>query len=144
MNRETLRIIDANFNRSREGLRVCEDTARFALNSPTLTRELKSVRHGITSIMREMLVDKGAMIDSRDALKDVGRVSKTATEMKRSDYADIFLANIERVKESLRVMEEFFKLIDTKSSRALSRLRFKTYDIEKKAFKRFVSLRNHR
>ena len=47
------RIIDANLNRSREGLRVCEEVARFHLSSPQLTRELKSVRHAVNALQGE-------------------------------------------------------------------------------------------
>ena len=46
-----LRIIDANLNRAREGLRVCEDISRFALGDKTATRALKSIRHGATDLI---------------------------------------------------------------------------------------------
>ena len=144
MKRETLRVIDANFNRSREGLRVCEDTARFVLNSPALTRDLKYVRHGVTAVMRKMPVEFKALIDARNVSADVGKASRKLTEMTRLGHMDIFMANIERAKEALRALEEFFKLIDKDSSARLSRLRFKTYEIEKKAVKRLASLRNSR
>ena len=35
--REIYRILDANFNRAREALRVAEDCGRFALNDPAIT-----------------------------------------------------------------------------------------------------------
>ena len=71
-------------------------------------------------------------------------VGRRLIEVLRRSPSDIFTANIERVKESIRVLEEFFKLIDMKLSIKLLRLRFKTYDIEKKAVKRLASLRNSR
>ena len=58
--------------------------------------------------------------------------------MKRLGYCDIFGANIERVKESLRVLEEFFKLIDKKDSAKFTKLRFKVYEIEKKALSHLI------
>jgi len=136
MKKEVFRIIDANLNRSREGLRVCEEIARFALNSGALTKELKSVRHSISNIAKPYLAKSGNVIGARNSSDDVGRVSHKPSELKRLDSIDIFGANIERVKESLRVLEEFFKLIDKKSSIRFSRLRFKVYDIEQKSFKR--------
>ena len=139
MDRGTSRIIDANFNRSREGLRVCEEVARFVLNSPALTKEFKRVRHNVSNIM-----SKRALCGSRDVKADVGRAHKSKSELKRTGYEDIFLANIERVKESLRVLEEFFKLINTGDSMAFARLRFKVYDIEKRAIKKITTLRNNR
>jgi len=136
--REVFRIIDANLNRSREGLRVCEDITRFILNSPRLTKELKAVRHSVTNLARPNLLRSGCAVESRDVMGDVGRSSKRKSEMQRRNTADVFCANIERVKESLRVLEEFFKLIDKKTSSGYSRLRFRTYEIERKAMGRLL------
>lgn len=135
MKKEIFRIIDANFNRSREGLRVCEEVARFAWNSPSLTKELKSVRHSVSSIIKYAPETIKMLNASRDSVKDVGRCGCSKSEMSRSSYEDIFSANIQRVKESLRVLEEFFKLVDKKSSSKFTGLRFKVYEIEKKALK---------
>jgi len=136
--KEIFRIIDANLNRSREGLRVCEEITRFALNSPSLTKELKSVRHSVTSLAKPYLLKSEGAVQSRDSESDVGRRARSKSEMRRLSTADIFAANIERVKESLRVLEEFFKLIDRKSSRRFTRLRFKAYEIEGKAVKQIL------
>ena len=51
---------------------------------------------------------------------------------KRRNIDDIFMANIERVKESLRVLEECCKIMDENMSRKYRRLRFNAYDVEKK------------
>lgn len=149
MNKKALRLIDANFNRSREGLRVCEDMARFLLDSRPLTRKFKDIRHSVTAIVVGGMTGKAAgkavmLSDFRDVIRDVGRCSNKKSEMARLDCRDIFCANLERVKESLRVLEEFFKLIDRDSSGALSRLRFRMYDIEKRSAKKILSLRDVR
>lgn len=69
---------------------------------------------------------------SRDVKRDVGK--KTAyRESKRKDIADVFYANIERVKESLRVLEEVSKLLDKKISQHFKKIRFRVYELEKKA-----------
>lgn len=133
--REVYRIIDANFNRSREGLRVCEEVARFAWNSPVLTKSLKDVRHSISSILKDTPATARILNDARDPWNDVGRCGCHKSEMSRLSYDDIFIANIQRVKESLRVLEEFFKLVDKKNSARFTDLRFKVYEIEKKAVK---------
>lgn len=138
------RVLDANFNRSREGLRVCEDIARFMMNSRALTKELKAVRHGVSGIMKSFPGSAKMFVESRNAGGDVGKMPALGIEVLRRSPSDIFTANIERVKESIRVLEEFFKLIDVKLSIKLLRLRFKTYDIEKKAIKRLASLHNSR
>lgn len=64
--------------------------------------------------------------------------------MRRTGAFDIFMANMERSKESIRVLEEFSKLIDGSLSARFSKLRFRLYDIEKKVYKRASSLRNTR
>ena len=42
-----LRIVDANANRSLEGLRVIEDYLRFVLDDPHLTESCKQLRHNL-------------------------------------------------------------------------------------------------
>lgn len=133
MKREIFRIIDANFNRSREGLRVCEEVARFVWNSKPLTSELKSVRHALSAILKDTPSASEILRKCRDTVSDVGKRQRTRSEMSRISYRDIFDANIERVKESLRVLEEFYKLVDNRSSKKITRLRFKVYDIEKRS-----------
>ena len=136
MKQEIYRIIDANLNRSREGLRVCEDIARFALDSKVLTGELKSIRHSISAIAKSSAEEFKGLSEARNSEGDILRRSRFESEMKRLDLADIFAANIERVKESLRVLEEIFKLINVKSSSKFCSLRFKVYEIEKKALRK--------
>ena len=137
------RIIDANLNRSREGLRVCEEIVRFGLSSGALTKELKSVRHAVSLIAKKHYKKTGALSSARNSTGDVGRVSKKPSEMRRSDTGDIFTANVQRVKESLRVLEEFYKLLDKKTSTRFSHLRFQVYEIERKTSKRIEALRNN-
>jgi len=141
MDKRILRVIDANINRSTEGLRVCEEVVRFLLGAPALTKQLKSVRHSVHKTLRYF--PKQLIIDSRDVHSDAGRRS-SFSERRRRDPADLFCANLERVKESLRVLEEFAKLIDKRRSMRFKTLRFKVYDIEKSAYKRLASLRHTR
>ncbi len=47
----TFRILDANFNRSREALRVMEEYARFVLDDAALTEALKGTRHELVEMM---------------------------------------------------------------------------------------------
>ena len=75
------------------------------------------------------------MLQARAIEGDVGRGS-TAREMKRSNVGDIFLANMQRVKESLRVLEEVTKLQNVRKSEQLKKMRYAVYALEKKALKR--------
>ena len=142
--KDIFRILDANLNRSREGLRVCEEVARFILESATLSRQIKSARHAISDTAKNIFCGSKALLEARDARGDIGRNFKPRSELRRLSYIDIFTANMQRVKESLRVLEEFFKLVDKKKSIKCCVLRFRVYDIEKRIAKSFESLRNTR
>ena len=45
MQNNTYRIIDANLNRLREGIRVVEDIFRYIYNDKELSTKLKNLRH---------------------------------------------------------------------------------------------------
>ncbi|MBF0521557.1 MAG: thiamine-phosphate pyrophosphorylase [Candidatus Omnitrophica bacterium] len=128
------RIIDANLNRAKEGLRVCEDICRFVLDDKAATKDFKKIRHQITETICSLkLVD---IIRSRDIENDVGRQT-TSTELKREKVADIFFANVQRVKESIRVLEEFLKLFHKETAQDFKMLRYRIYAVEKKVTQRF-------
>jgi thiamine-phosphate pyrophosphorylase len=52
-------------------------------------------------------------------------------ELNREDVADVYFANTQRCKESLRVLEEFLKLIDSDGAQEAKRLRYQLYALEK-------------
>lgn len=136
------RIVDANINRAKEGLRVCEEITRFVLNSRALTTELKDLRHRIDLILKR-LSSRSVLIRQRDSSGDVGK-NIYADELKRKNLKDIFFANCQRVKESIRVLEEFSKLKDVKVAVDLKEIRYRVYEIEKKVTGKIASLRNYR
>jgi hypothetical protein len=124
------RILDANFNRTKEGLRVCEDLCRYVWNQKTLTRAFKDIRHELTEILAGL--DFLKVLEARHIQGDVGRAT-TVSESKRKDINAVFCANTQRIKESLRVLEEVTKLIDAGISSRLKVLRYKVYALEQKA-----------
>ncbi|HAZ11087.1 MAG: hypothetical protein A2047_04495 [Omnitrophica bacterium GWA2_41_15] len=131
-----LQIIDANLNRTREGLRVCEDIARFSLQNKGATKSLKTIRHGATNlVIRSKKISLAKLLSERDTAGDKTKFIDF-TLRSSANISDIFMSNIERVKESLRVLEECFKIIDEKISRGYRKLRFDTYDIEKNIVKK--------
>ena len=140
--REILRILDANFNRSREGLRVCEEIARFVMDDKTLTGSIKNIRHAVSDCIKNFPGSSFELVAARDIRRDVGK-GPSRLEKARSGAAGIFLANAERVKESLRVLEETSKLLDERFADRLKKIRFRTYAIEKKALKKLAALRHH-
>ena len=135
------RIIDANINRLKEGLRVCEEITRFVLDSKILTAELKKIRHQIDPLAA-LLRKNPEMLAQRNSLKDVGLKIYSRTELKRRDLADVFAANIQRAKESIRVLEEFSKLEDVNTALGFRKIRYAIYEFEKKVAKRIPSLRS--
>ena len=137
-------MIDANLNRAKEGLRVCEEVTRFILDDRSLTCGFKAVRHRV-DLAAVSCPDRDELLGSRSSKKDVGRtVSSVSGEFKRSGYRDIFLANIQRVKESIRVLEEFSKLNRVDAALKFKALRYDVYELEKKVIKKFSSVCDHR
>ncbi|MDD5409301.1 MAG: thiamine-phosphate pyrophosphorylase [Candidatus Omnitrophica bacterium] len=134
----THRIIDANLNRAKEGLRVCEEITRFILDNHRFTADFKKIRHDIDGIVKRNY-PAYQLLKDRNSDSDVGRLNSRG-ELKRAGCKDIFWANIQRVKESLRVLEEFSKLIDDKAALSFKELRYKVYAIEKDSFKKISSL----
>ena len=136
------RIIDANLNRVKEGLRVCEEITRFILDNHKFTAQLKEARHKIDRL-GSRIYSPAKLLGQRRAQEDVGRLNYRG-ELKRSNCKDIFWANIQRTKESLRVLEEFSKLLDTRVAIGFKQLRYKVYEIEKESFKKISSLPDSR
>ena len=141
MDKGVYRIIDANLNRVMEGVRVCEDIVRFSSNNERLTRMLKDLRHkvfeSINDLRKEHLEE---LVLSRNTETDVGTKSNEY-EKNRKDVIDLFLANAQRGKESLRVLEEVLKLLSKDLSQQFKRFRFELYEIEKAAVENLETIR---
>ena len=133
LSKELYRILDANFNRAKEGLRVGEDICRYVWDDKALTRGFKDARHELTQVIEVLGIFKA--LACRDINADVGR-GTSASESKRKDLSAVFLANAQRVKESLRVLEEVTKLIDIKTADRLKHLRYRIYALEQKVLKK--------
>ena len=129
--REIARIIDANFNRAREGIRVLEDSVRFIQDNRELAKKLKDIRHGITDAVRGFDLTREELLDARNSESDVGRTLEGELESKRTNLNEIIASNFARIEESLRAIEEFGKLLDTESARKIKDLRYKVYTLEK-------------
>jgi len=139
-NKKIYRLIDANLNRAKEGLRVIEDMLRFIADDKKLTAKTKIIRHAITGLIKQSnLIASDLILKERQIIKDVGKKT-TLTELKRENIVDIFMANAQRVKESVRVLEEFFKLSDGKTSLHFKKLRYKFYHLEKEAVEKITKL----
>lgn len=136
MKRKIYRILDANYNRAKEALRVSEDMARFVMDDAALTRRFKRCRHRISQIMLQWPVPYRELVLARDAVRDVGK-NHVISDRKKISLRDLLIANLKRGQESLRVMEEMSKIFSAGSSHALRKLRFEVYELEKKALRKF-------
>ena len=121
---EIYRVIDANLNRLKEGIRVVEDIMRYRDNNKELSKKLKSLRHKarINEIIK--------LLQNRDSINDVLRTS-TKSEQNRSDILTVLTANFKRAQESARVLEEIFKLEDITQSENFKTIRYELYNLEK-------------
>jgi len=127
----TIRILDVNINRSREGLRVVEDLVRLVLDDASLASQIKNMRHEITSLARQLPLDESELLRARDSEGDVGMNLDNASEGLRTDLSQIATANIRRSQEAMRVLEEVSKLYDSSVASQFKKLRFQFYGLEK-------------
>ncbi|MEA3369868.1 MAG: thiamine-phosphate pyrophosphorylase [Campylobacterota bacterium] len=121
---ELFRVIDANLNRLKEGVRVVEDIMRYRDNNKTLSKKLKELRHSAR------IQENIELLQHRDSINDVLRPT-VASELKRTDTTSIITANFKRAQESSRVLEELFKLHSAKYSENFKYIRYELYNLEK-------------
>ena len=118
------RVVDANLNRLKEGIRVIEDIMRYRDNNKTLARQLKDLRH------KARVNETRELLKYRDSINDVLRAS-TQSELNRSDTLSILTANFKRGQESSRVLEELYKLENVEYSENFKYIRYELYNLEK-------------
>ncbi|MEZ6090464.1 MAG: thiamine phosphate synthase [Pirellulaceae bacterium] len=121
------RIIDSSLNRVAEGLRTAEEFARFVLNDPLISEQIKALRHEVGVVGRRF--PRQALQTHRDTVGDVGVAIKTPDEWRRSSATDIAIAALSRVQQSLRCLEEYSKLVDVKAAAEFETIRYRTYTV---------------
>ncbi len=127
MNDEIIRLLDANFNRAREALRVMEDYARFILNDAHLNWIAKQLRHDLA----ELKVPPGLLCAKRDIIGDVGTHITTPREMQRADETAVVTAACKRLTEALRCLEEYLKCYSATLPEKIEKFRYRAYNLEK-------------
>jgi len=118
------RLIDANLNRLREGIRVVEDIQRFIFNNKDISKNLKKLRH------LSRIEDDKLLLTNRDILNDILK-STTKSESSRENLDSVIKANIKRAQESSRVLEESLKIINDTEAEKFKNIRYELYNIEK-------------
>nr|WP_228009269.1 thiamine phosphate synthase [Cyanobium sp. LEGE 06113] len=118
------RLIDANLDRAREGLRVLEDWARFALERADLVSRTKDMRQTLGRLHRD------AYKLARHTASDSGAGLGHPAQAERRQPAQVVAANAARVQEALRVLEEFGRSSDPPLAAAAAAIRYGLYDLE--------------
>lgn len=126
------RIIDANANRAREGLRVMEDVARFGLDDAALSAALKALRHDLRTAIESIPgMDRATLLAARDTQADVGTTITTPAEGRRAGLRDLALAAAGRLTEALRSIEEAAKVLDGGIGATFESIRYRAYTVER-------------
>ncbi len=118
------RILDANLDRAREGLRTIEEWCRFGLNSGALTAECKEMRQTLAGY------HSAELRAARDTPGDRGTTLSHPQEEQRASITDVLLANFGRTQEALRVLEEYGKIHHPTMATACKQMRYRVYALE--------------
>ncbi len=121
------RIVDANLNRCREGLRAAEEYARFALADRGSAGALRGLRRDLGRLGGD-LFDAKEILAARAPAEDVAAAAPTSP---RADEAAVARAALARAGEALRALEEYGGLLDASAPGRFAPLRFKLYAVEK-------------
>ena len=126
---DTARVLDASANRAREALRILEDYARFVLNDAILSEHTKRMRHDFSEAMRELAPPE--LIWARDTPHDVGTAISTPGELHRESLRAVAAANLKRLQEALRSVEEFAKIGHSALAARVEQVRYRGYTLER-------------
>jgi thiamine-phosphate pyrophosphorylase len=118
------RILDANLDRAREGLRVIEEWCRFGLNHPRLTEQCKHLRQELANWHRSELRA------ARNTPDDPGTELTHPGEATRDTIEQVLQANFCRIEEALRVLEEYGKLYSQDMAASVKQMRYQVYTLE--------------
>ena len=118
------RLLDANLDRAREGLRVIEDWCRFGLERPDLVSRTKDFRQrlGRCHQARYKL--------ARHTATDPAAGMVHGAQAERQGAAAVVAANCGRVQEALRVLEEFGRGLPGPLAGEAAAIRYGLYDLE--------------
>ncbi|MCP9808042.1 thiamine phosphate synthase [Cyanobium sp. HWJ4-Hawea] len=118
------RLLDANLDRAREGLRVLEDWARFGLDRADLVARSKDMRQRLGRLHRDEYKF------ARHSATDPAAGMAHPAQAERQAPSQVVGANAGRVHEALRVLEEFGRSLDGELASEASLLRYALYDLE--------------
>ena len=118
------RLIDANLDRAREGLRVVEDWCRFGLERDDLVKTLKDWRQRLGALHADNYKQ------ARSTATDRGAGLGHPAQLNRRSPRAVVAANCGRVQEALRVLEEYARSSDPTLASEAAVIRYGLYDLE--------------
>ncbi len=118
------RILDANLDRAREGLRIIEEWCRFGLNNSGQTEQLKHLRQTLAQWHAPELRL------ARNTPDDPGIALTHPQEAERTSVTAVLQANFCRVQEALRALEEYGKLYRDEMAAGSKAMRYQIYALE--------------
>ena len=121
------RLLDANANRAREGLRIIEDTARFVQGDAAAARAFRKLRHRLDALVRRHY---RKLLAARQVEADSGKSNRAKPY--KGGINDLLAANFKRCSEALRVIEEYGRVLAPNAVREAQAIRFEIYKWEKK------------
>ncbi|MBD2387524.1 thiamine phosphate synthase [Cylindrospermum sp. FACHB-282] len=124
MQQVVYRILDANLDRAREGLRIIEEWCRFGLNNAQLAGECKHLRQEVGNW------HTAELRTARDTPGDLGTDLTHPQEELRTSIESLLQANFCRVQEAMRVLEEYGKLYHPNMGAAFKQMRYRVYTLE--------------
>ena len=129
MERAAYRIMDANFNRAREAIRLVEEFCRFTLNCGPLSDRAKQLRHELSAAVGGLGAEQ--LLAGRDTPGDVGVGRTVDRQLARGDLGDCFTAACKRLTEALRVLAEVAQTENRPVAATIENLRYAAYTLEK-------------
>ncbi len=148
------RMLDANYNRAKEALRVAEDVLRFAegsclrhargnskfpssQSSANAVLSWKKIRHRLSHIFFSFPQSYKAIVACRNVERDTGKALQLDDRKGRVRVSDLFCSNVQRAEEAVRVLEECSKAVYPKAAPKFQKLRFDIYAMEKRDIAKF-------
>ncbi|HLX59744.1 MAG TPA: thiamine phosphate synthase [Planctomycetota bacterium] len=127
------RILDANANRAREGLRTAEDYARFLLGDLRHAEQLRGLRQSLTEVAKATPGMSEEGVAARNVAGDPFEPEHWKDVLRRVEREtplDVAQRGLKRAQEALRVLEEFTRGEAPQSAEIFAKLRYSVYDVE--------------
>lgn len=108
---------------------MVEEYVRFVLDDAHLSAHCKELRHELIVIARQLPAN--ALHCMRDVPGDVGTSITTDSEYRRVEVNDVAAANLKRVEQSLRSLEEYTKVVSANLAAGFEGMRYQVYTLER-------------